>query len=143
MLSLTSPLNHTIVEDMIGLDDIFTRLETALEAGGIAWWEMELPTGVIFFSENKTNMLGRKAGDFTHYTDFTHLVHPDDYEPMMKAMDDHINGKLPYYETKYRIKHKKGQYITFYDRGKIVFKDKKMVKIAGIVINMSEDRNLE
>lgn len=127
---------------MIGLDDIFTRLETALEAGGIAWWEMELPSGVVFFSENKTNMLGRKAGDFTHYTDFTHLVHEDDYDQMMKAMEDHIGGRSTYYETRYRIKHKKGHYITYYDRGKIVYQDKKTTKIAGIVINMSEKREL-
>ncbi|MBI3889424.1 PAS domain-containing protein [Candidatus Saccharibacteria bacterium] len=128
---------------MIGLDDIFTRLETALEAGGIAWWEMELPSGVVFFSENKTNMLGRKAGDFTHYTHFTHLVHPEDYDQMMQAMEAHIGGKTEYYETRYRIQHKKGHYITYYDRGKIVYNDGKVTKIAGIVINMSEKRNLK
>ena len=125
---------------MIGLDDIFTRLETALEAGGIAWWEMELPSGVVFFSENKTNMLGRKAGDFTHYTHFTNIVHEDDYAQMMQAMEGHMSGKNEYYETKYRIKHKEGHYITFYDRGKIVYSDGKVTKIAGIVINMSQKR---
>lgn len=128
---------------MIGLDDIFTRLETALEAGGIAWWEMELPSGVIFFSENKTNMIGHKVGDFSHYTNFTDLVHPDDYDRMMKAMRDHVDDKVPYYETRYRIKHKKGHYVTFYDRGKVVYRDKKMTKVAGIVINMSEKRDFE
>lgn len=128
---------------MIGLDDIFTRLETALEAGGIAWWEMEMPSGVVFFSDNKTNMIGRRAGDFTHYTHFTELVHPDDYDAMMKAMTDHLEGRQPYYETRYRIKHKDGHYVTFYDRGKIVYKDEKVIKVAGIVINMSEKRNFE
>jgi len=126
---------------MIGLDDIFTRLETALEAGGIAWWEIEMPSGVVFFSENKTNMIGYPAGDFTHYTNFTDLVHKDDYDTMMKAMTDHLEGKTAVYETKYRIKHKKGHYITFYDRGKIVYKDDTTIKVAGIVINMSEKRD--
>lgn len=128
---------------MIGLDDIFTRLETALEAGGIAWWEMEMPSGVVFFSENKTNMIGRKSGDFTHYTHFTELVHPDDHDSMMKAMTDHLNGTLPYYETTYRIKHKKGHYIKFYDRGKVVYKDKNTVKVAGIVINITDRRSFD
>ena len=135
-------MNHSIVKSVIGLDDIFTRLETALEAGGIAWWEMEMPSGVVFFSDNKTNMIGRKARDFTHYTHFTDLVHPDDYEAAMAAMKQHLDGTRPYYETRYRIKHANGHYVTFYDRGKIVHDDGDVIKIAGIVINMSEERSL-
>lgn len=129
---------------MIGLDDIYTRLETALEAGGIAWWEMEMPSGVVFFSDNKAHMIGRRNGDFTHYTDFTDLVHPDDYDHMMKAMTDHLEGKKDHYETRYRIKHRDGHYVTFYDRGRIVQRGNgKTLKIAGIVINLSELSDLK
>ncbi|RYF29266.1 MAG: PAS domain S-box protein [Chloroflexi bacterium] len=126
---------------MIGLDDIFTRLETALEAGGIAWWEMEVPSGVVFFSDYKAKVLGRKPSDFTHYTHFTDLVHPDDYESMMKSMRDHMEGVSDRYETKYRIKHKEGHYITFYDRGKIVQSSNGVMKIAGIVIDVTDRRD--
>ena len=31
------------------------RLTIALEAGNMAWWEMELTLGKIVFSHNKTN----------------------------------------------------------------------------------------
>ncbi len=114
----------------------FDQLETALDAAGMAWWWMELPSGAIFFSPNKTKMLGREAEDFFHYKSFTDLVHPDDYEPMMKAMTDHIEGKAELYETTYRIKASDGTYKQFYDKGKIVMRKGKEISIAGIVMDI-------
>src|SRR6476660_4777829 len=96
------------------------KFETAMEAIGLAWWWMEYPSGVIFCSPNKAKMLGRDPADFVHYKNFTDLVHPDDYERIMQDMRNHIQGTAELYETKYRIKHANGEYIQFFDRGKIV-----------------------
>ncbi len=60
-----------------------SRLESAMEAGNIAWWEMDCTTGNVSFSERKARMLGYPAEQFSHYTDFTTLLHPDDSEPAM------------------------------------------------------------
>ncbi len=122
---------------MYGLGNELGMFEEASEAAGIAWWVMELPLGVVFFSPNKTKMLGRKANDFKHYTDFTTLVHPDDFKPMMQAMQDHIDGKSTFYETSYRIQYLDGSYRTFYDRGKIVGRKGKDITVAGIVFDIS------
>jgi len=100
----------------------YEKFETAMEAAGLAWWWMELPSGVVFFSPNKTRMIGRDSDDFHHYSQFTEIVHPDDYEKIMKVMQDHIDGKTKLYETNYRIKHANGKYVKFYDRGQIVSK---------------------
>lgn len=120
--------------------DDFQRLDTAMDAAGLAWWEMELPSGVVFFAENKAKMLGYEAENFFHYKSFTDLLHPDDYPIAMKAMQDHLDGKIDIYETRYRIKCKDGEYKTFYDRGKIVQKKGKNVRVAGIVLDIT---NLE
>lgn len=113
------------------------RLETALEAAGIAWWWMELPSGVVFYSPNKTRMLKRDSADFYHYKHFVDVVHKDDQTSIMDAMQRHIEGKTDIYEAVYRIKVRGGSYKTFYDRGKIVGrKDGEMV-IAGFVMDVS------
>ena len=111
------------------------QLETALEAAGIAWWWMELPSGTVFFSPNKTNMLGRRQEDFFHYKHFVDIVNPDDQARIMKAMQDHLEGKTPLYETVYRIKKKNGKYATFYDRGKIISEKSGEKVVAGIVFD--------
>ncbi len=46
------------------------RLTRAMIAGNMAWWEMELPSGMISFNHNKTSMLGLRGEDFTHFQDF-------------------------------------------------------------------------
>lgn len=121
---------------MIGLDDLFTRLETALEAGWIAWWEIEFPSGVIFFSDLKATMIGRKPAEFTHYGQFIDLIHPDDREAVNKAISDHLNAKTPSYEARYRIQHQDGRYLSLYERGKVVYQKGETTKLAGIVIDV-------
>lgn len=121
--------------------DDFRMFEDAMEAGGIAWWVMEYPSGAVYFSPNKIKMLGyvqSDMSDFVHYTSFTNLVHPDDIDQAMKAMLDHIQGKSDAYETKYRIMAKDSTYHTFFDRGKIVAKNKDgEIAIAGIVLDIT------
>lgn len=122
-------------------------LQDALEAGGIAWWMMEYPAGTVFFSPNKIKMLGyeeHEADRFIHYTHFTDLIHPDDYEPAMNAMRALLTGEKDMYETKYRIQTKNfaqdGRYVVYYDKGKVVGRNNKgELAIAGIVLNVTEN----
>lgn len=122
--------------------DELALLNDAMDAGGIAWWMMEYPNGAVFFHPKKIRMLGYKDQDmakFVHYSSFTDLLHPDDYDAAMQAMTDHITGKKELYETEYRIKGKDGKYRKFFDRGKIVAKNKNgEMAIAGMVIDITK-----
>lgn len=89
------------------------------------------------FSENKTRMLGRDKENFYHYTDFTKLVHPDDYDPMMQAMQRHLDSVADVYETTYCIQHSDGSYKTFFDKGRIVARKDGEIIVAGIVMSIS------
>lgn len=126
--------------------DELQLLNDAIEAGGMAWWLMEYPSGAVFFHPNKIKMLGftpRDMDEFVHYTSFTNRLHKDDYEQAMKAMMDHLTGKAEAYETTYRIKAKDGKYHTFYDRGKIVARNKKgEMAVAGVVMDITLDKLL-
>ncbi|HNZ70315.1 MAG TPA: PAS domain-containing protein [Bacteroidales bacterium] len=86
------------------------RLTIALEAGNMAWWEMELPSGKIVFGHNKTRMLGLKGEDFNHFQDFIKIVHPDDRDTTMNAMYDHLRRDAEMYECEYRMKNAEGNY---------------------------------
>lgn len=118
------------------------HLNLALSAGNLAWWEMEVATGSVTFNENKAKMLGYQMDDFqdAHYSAFTELIHPDDYEKAMQAMREHLTGEKDLYEVTYRIKHKKGHYIWFYDRGSTTARNKegKPTFVKGIVFDDTE-----
>ncbi len=114
------------------------RIEASMMAGNMAWWELELPTGKVIFNENKSKMLGYEASQFKTYGDFMKLVHPDDYEPTMEAFRRHLRGEAERYECEYRIKASSGEYLWFRDIGAIKERDQDWLKMAGIVINITE-----
>lgn len=118
------------------------RFEIAMEATGLAWWWMELPSGVLFTSPHKAKMLGYDPKGFYHYKKYTDLVHADDIEHTMQVMRDHLEGKTDVYETSYRIKHKDGHYVRFFDRGKIIGRNGKEVIVAGFVFDQAQYKNL-
>jgi PAS domain S-box-containing protein len=121
------------------------RLELAIDAVNMAWWDMDIVTGNVIFHPRKTQMLGYKAEQFKHYSDFMDLVHPDDFETAMSAMRNHFSGKAITYDTEYRIKTSEGDYKWFYDIGTIVNRDDngKPLKIIGFVIDVSRQKQAE
>ena len=116
------------------------RLDNAIYSGRIAWWEMELPSGLVKFSELKSQMLGFPSDNFKYYSDFTALIHPDDYEGVMQSMREHIDGISDSYNVEYRIKKSNGEYVWFKDIGKITERQGNLNKttLTGVVIDIND-----
>jgi PAS domain S-box-containing protein len=116
------------------------RLELTMESADMAWWELDIQTGKVIFNKKKTDMIGYSPDQFHHYTDFTRLVHPDDYEPMMSSMRALLEQKEDKYEFEYRIKSQSGEYIWFHDIGTISKLTEKgePLTVSGIVLNITE-----
>jgi hypothetical protein len=122
-----------------------SRLELAMQASNMAWWEMDMTNGNVVFEKRKAEMLGYSPDNFKHYNDFTALVHPDDFEDTMNAMRAHIEGRKEKYETEYRILTKSEGYKWFYDTGSIVKRDENgtPLYITGLVIDISDRKESE
>lgn len=112
------------------------RLTLALWAANLAWWDWDYKSGFVAASRRKAEMLGYKPEDISPHVDaWIERIHPNDYEMAMKNMADHLKGKTPIYEVKYRLRTKKGTWKWFWDRGKIVERsdDGRPVRITGTV----------
>lgn len=122
------------------------KLVLAMEMGQMAWWEWDLPSGLVTFEDKKATMLGYTVNEFPkNVYKVTELIHPDDYEMAMKAMRDYLSGKVLMYDVTYRIRTKSGGYHWYYDRGGITEYDKdgKPLKLTGIVIDMTNQKGFE
>ena len=121
------------------------RLDSAMEIGGLAWWEMDLPDGAVRFDDRKAIMLGYPPGQFKQYSDFTALLHPDDREPAMQAMQDHLEDRQSRYHIDYRIRTAAGNYRWFRDVGGITrhHPDGSPATITGIVIDITVSKQAE
>jgi PAS domain S-box-containing protein len=121
------------------------RLDSAMEIGSLAWWEMDLPDGAVRFDNRKAAMLGFAPEKFRHYSDFTALLHHEDYEPAMQAMKDHLEGRETRYHTDYRILTAAGDYRWLRDVGGITrrYPDGSPATITGIVFDITASKQAE
>jgi len=122
-----------------------SRLELAMQSANMAWWEMEISNGNVIFDKRKSEMLGYPDEKFKHYRDFMALVHPEDADKAMKAMQRHIDGFAGTYEIEYRILTQSGEYKWFYDIGAVIKKDSKGIplRVTGLVLDISKRKLAE
>lgn len=102
---------------------------------------MDLPSGDVIFGDAKAKMLGYPEENFKSYNDFTNIVHPEDHNKSMVAMQEHLDGKKDLYEVLYRIRHKNGEYIKFYDCGKITNKKGENITVMGFVLKVENEKD--
>jgi PAS domain S-box-containing protein len=121
------------------------RLELAMGVANMAWWEMDVSTGNVWFEKRKAEMLGFSPDKFTHFEDFMALVHVDDKEKAMDAMRNHYRNKAEKYQVEYRIRNSAGDYKCFYDIGSISKRDDsgKPLVISGLVLDITERKVAE
>jgi len=125
--------------------DLNNLLGEALDIGNLSYWEMSLPSGETSFNDRKATMLGFSPDKFKHYTDFTALLHPDDFNLVMQEMQGHLYGIKDKYEADYRLQTSAGDYKWFHDIGRIVSRDTdgKPLTIRGIVSDINETKQKE
>lgn len=116
--------------------------------GNLGHWYWNVKTNSVTFNPLKVTSLGYELpadGETVPYQFFTEKLHPDDYEPVMNAMREHLSGKRHVYEVEYRIRAKNGQYHWFYDRGKVTVREKdgSPVFLAGIVFDITDNKKGE
>lgn len=116
-------------------------------AGNLGQWKWFYDENKVIFNEKKVTQLGYdpKVIGEVGFQFFTEKLHPNDYEGVMDNMRNHLMGKTDAYEVEYRIQHKDGHYIWYYDRGTVTKRDSlgKPQIIQGIVFDISESKRVE
>jgi diguanylate cyclase (GGDEF)-like protein/PAS domain S-box-containing protein len=116
--------------------------------GNLGQWFWMVPSNQVIFNNRKVTNLGYKIEDLPDvvgFDYFTELLHPDDYQRVMQNMRDHMKGLRDSYEVEYRILSSNGDYIWYYDRGKITKRDEngQILVISGIVFDINKNKQLE
>ena len=97
------------------------RLEMALLASDAGLWDWNLATNKLVL--NKKWFLLRGFDEINQdfvFDDWKSLVHPDDVGKALKALEEHLGGRVDFYQAEYRSLNKSGDYIWILDTGKIM-----------------------
>ena len=148
---------EALVEKISELEDIITFLRDQKDqqelvdmpwVGNLGTWQWHYPSNRVLFNQRKIEVLGYTSDDLKEdvgFQFFTEKVHPDDHEGMMENMRAHLRGQSDAYEFEYRIQTKGGDWVWFYDRGKVVQRDKagKPVMLSGIVFDITAQKKMQ
>lgn len=100
------------------------RFRLTLDATSNGMWDRNLETDEVYYGANWASSLGYKEEDLrSGVITWQSLLHPDDKEETLQAVQDHIDGKTSFYIKEFRLLNSNQQYQWILARGKIIQRD--------------------
>lgn len=122
------------------------RFKLALKGGDLGTWDWNLVTGQAIFSKRWIEMLGYTVDEIApHYSTWKTLLHPEDYSRVMVLVNEHLEGKVPFYETEFRLRTKTGEWKWILARGRTFGRDEdgKPLRSVGTHLDITERKQAE
>jgi len=108
-------------------------------------WDRNLITGEVFISLPWISMLGyRKEEIQEEFELWENLMHPEDKEDAVNALNEFIEGKRKEYNIQFRLKHKEGHYIWVQSTAKLTLNEKnEPIRVAGSHRDITDKKRSE
>jgi PAS domain S-box-containing protein len=122
------------------------RLQMALKGGDLGTWDWDVASGHVVFSPQSAGMIGYDDGELPpHFQAWRDHIHPDDADRTLRALDDHLRGDAPNYESEYRLRHKDGHWVWILARGRVIARaaDGAPVRVSGTHLDITARRQAE
>jgi len=141
--ALRYSIERSRVLDSMRVSEQRYALATAGARDGL--WDWEVKSGQIDFSERWKKILGYAPDELPNTLEsWFDNVHPDDVMALRTSTHKHLEGKTPYFECEYRMRHRDGHYCWVMTRGVAVRgRDGKAERIAGSQTDVNERHRLE
>jgi len=119
------------------------RLELVLTGADLGLWDWHVPSGRVVFNKRWCTMLGHTFDEVAPVLDsWKSRVRPEDWPVVNAALEPHLQGKTPFYECEYAIRHKDGHWVWVFDRGRVMERDARgaAVRVLGTFMDITERR---
>ncbi len=146
-------LKHQIdhLENDLGrkLEDLNTAkfsLDLALEGAQVGKWDWNIKTGELNLNHTWYSRLGYEYNELPQeLATFMKVLHPDDVKKTFDALNEHLKGKTPFYETRFRMITKSGEIQWCLDRGSVIKRspEGEPLVATGVNINITPIIQLE
>jgi len=122
------------------------QLELAIMGADLGQWDHDLTLEKGYRMDLRScQILGRDAAESAKRRAWGHLIHPDDLQGALRAMQDHLEGSTPAYEAEYRARHSDGRWVWLSCRGKIVQtrQDGSPLRMVGTLMDVTKRKQAE
>ena len=116
------------------------KLDQALLASNLIWWEWEIPSGKFSLHSIGECILEFDCNEYyTHVDDWWKIVHPDDLDRVRNSLDEHIKNPEFYWNCQHRFLTKNKKWKWVQNSGQIIdyHQDGKPFKMAGTTQDIS------
>ena len=116
------------------------RWRQAIEAAELGVWDLRPELETVHHSPQWKQRLGfpePHAADSTHF--WRCRVHPDDLQPMLAAIREHMSGGPPSYEATFRLRSNGSGYRSVHSRGRVIERgaDGRAMRMVGTMIDLT------
>ena len=120
------------------------RFELAVRGSSDGIWDWNVLTGEVYYADRFKELLGYPPDGFEDTFDsFRKLLHPDDREATLAAIDAHLKERVAY-DVEYRLRRKTGDYRWFRARGLALWDPEgKATRMAGSISNIHARKQAE
>ena len=121
------------------------RYALATSAGSVGVWDWNLETDELFVDPRLKALLGLGNDEIGQSRDeWTRLVHPDDFGPLMSRLQEHLDGGTPAFEMEHRMLHRDGNVRWFLARAAAIRSASDGPKrVIGTATDITERRRAE
>lgn len=122
------------------------RLHLALMGADLGMWDWNIVTGEVSFNQRWSEMLGYLPEEIEpHVRTREKLIHPDDFQNVMAALQPHLDGRTHYYETEHRFIAKSDQCVWVLDKGKVTHRDAegRPLRFVGTCLDITEAKRIQ
>jgi PAS domain S-box-containing protein len=101
------------------------KLRLAMEASESGVWDLDVRAGTVTASAACQAMLGYEAVEVIDSLDdaWADRIHPDDRSATLRALQETIEGRIPFFEHDHRLRARSGDWIWVHGKGSIVERD--------------------
>jgi PAS domain S-box-containing protein len=100
------------------------RLTLVMEGINDGVWDWDIEANEVYFSPRWKSMLGYAEHEIANeFAAWEQLVHPDDRERALAALQAHLAGQTEAYRLEHRLRHRDGVYRWILARGKALCHD--------------------
>jgi diguanylate cyclase (GGDEF)-like protein/PAS domain S-box-containing protein len=121
------------------------RLRYAMEGANDGLWDWDLANDKIYFSPRWKSMLGYEEHELEdHFLTWRGLLHPDDVDFAIAAIDAFFDKKVEKYEVEFRMQHKHKHYVNVLSRAfAIESEEGKITRLVGTHVDITERKKAE
>lgn len=107
------------------LQDSEQKLKQIIEGTKMGTWEWNIQTGETVFNERWVEIIGYTLDELkpTSIATWQKFSHPEDLTESGKLLQEHFEGRTPFYSCDSRMLHKDGYWVWVFDSGKVTKRD--------------------